>query len=200
MLISNRLLVLCVLAGVTAVAVAEPPLTTKERIAAAESTCSVVLTAMKETDTGRGKGLSKLRLAPKIVAKHEKDPLNKRDGVEITARLDARSHSTVLFRCNTDLDSMVIKLTAFAVQFSPVEADPSRDKSLDVLQDVLQAWLNSQETLTDEHRQHVLDEWNTHRPRLFAIGESYEFVHQAITYTFWTNGTGRNMTACVSIR
>lgn len=180
------------------VGMSEPPLTTKDRIAAAETVCSDVLAAMKQTDSLNGDGVSKVRLKPKIVRAFEKDAPQK-GAIEIDALLDNRTQLTAMFRCAVESDTMQIKLANFSVPYSPQEADPSRQKSLDVLQDVLTSWLESHE-LSDDHRSHVLKQWSEHRDKLFQIGANHEFEHDGITYTFFTNGPVKMRRVCFSVR
>lgn len=183
---------------VAVVGISEPPLTTKDRIAAAETVCSDVMGAMKQTHSLNGDGVSKVRVKPKIVRTFEKDAPQKGD-VELNAMLDSRSQLTAMFRCHVESDTMQIKLACFSVPYSPQEADPRRQKSLDVIQDVLTSWLESHE-LTDDHRAHVLKQWSDHRDKLFQIGATHEFDHQGITYTFFTNGPLKMRRVCLSIR
>jgi hypothetical protein len=183
---------------VAVVGMSGPPLTTQDRIAAAETVCSDVLSAMKQTDSLNGHGVSKVRLKTKIVRAFEKDAPQKRD-IELDALLDTRSQLTAMFRCRVESDTMQIKLACFSVPYSTQEADPRRQKSLDVIQDVLTSWLESHE-LPDDHKTHVLKQWSDHRDKLFQIGSTHEFEHQGITYTFWTNGEGKTLRVCLSIR
>lgn len=185
-------------AVVAFVGMSEPPLTTKDRIAAAETVCSDVLAAMKQTDSLNGDGVSKVRVRPKIVRAVEKDAPQK-GAIELDALLDNRTQLTAMFRCAVSSDSMDIKLACFSVPYSPQEADPRRQKSLDLIQDVLTSWLQSHE-LSDDHRAHVLKQWSDHRDKLFQIGSTHEFDHQGITYTFWTNGEAKSKRLCLSVR
>lgn len=183
---------------VVVVGMSGPPLTTKDRIAAAETVCSDVLSAMKQTDSLNGHGVSKVRLKPKIARAFEKDAPQK-GAIELDALLDSRSQLTAMFRCRVESDTMQIKLACFSVPYSTQEADPRRQKSLDVIQDALTGWLESHQ-LPDDHRAHVLQEWADHRDTLFQIGANHEFEHQGITYTFWTNGEGKALRVCLSVR
>lgn len=164
------------LAFATGIVSSGPPLTTKDRAAAAENVAATFLDGLKQH--------SEDAIRPKITDVRENDGKLKRKGLTVEAVLSSSKKLGVRMTLDVEGDAMQLQTAHFGVPFHKEEAHPSRDKSLDVLESCLTALLAAS-SHDEASREKIMQEWRTNRPALMQVGKRHEVTVDNVRYVFY---------------
>lgn len=149
-------------------------LTKKQRIEQTTEVTQEIMTAFAAAVEAReSENLVKMRVKPRLVATEELSSYSYtlKNAVRADYVIASDKHLTARLQCRYVGGTMQLDAVDLFVPWNPQEAHSSRETSLNVMEDGLQALLTAREQ-SDETRQRVVTAWREGREALFKIGQA----------------------------